>query len=486
MANHLWGAWVSALAMVLLSAHEIGHLSVAQVRGVRLRPGAVLVPGFIRYSFAGRPPWVWDEVAVICAGPLLGGAVGLAAKLIGRAWDWPTLGMAGDICLVVAALQVTPFWLTDGGRLLRRTPWLGASLCLLSFGYPILFMDDLSTKLMNALLCGLVLLSCLGGPPTRWYSQVGVCVMATALFIGLLFISSDPVPNAPESFGWMSVGSGFYLLILTIFAAWLLPVLGGLVAWRHWLPALVAGRPTRLLLRAGLAMRLPIRPGLAWLIRSCARRGWLVAGLMTTAGYAALAGQRSEVAQRWLDDLTPALNAGGPAALILVFNGLLRQGYGPLASPWLIQVLGSPPPDALPPRAAHALAYAHLAHGQPGLGLAYAHAAVARADRDGTTWRPEDHAAVLATLGETLLALGQPHAAEVAFRQALDNVDHPIIRLNLARALAAYDNYDQAIAEASDVFRRHVGRWPSAYGDRSTISWEIAGWRDRARVREAA
>jgi hypothetical protein len=224
----------------------------------------------------------------------------------------------------------------------------------------------------------------------------------------------------------------------------------------------------------------PIAASAGWLATRLAVRRQAEAGLVVAAGYHALAQNRPATAAAWLDDQTSVLQAAGPMAMTTAFNALLRFGHGQHMPSWFVRALDGAALETLPAPTAHALAYSYLALGQPGAALLYANVAVAALDSDPVGDSMADGVGRHITLGETLLALGRAEEATATLHTAVTRFDCALVRLLLARALAAQARPDQAMIEADQVLRRHVGPWPEGFTHRDTTRWLLAAGQEPA------
>jgi hypothetical protein len=125
-----WSWIVGLYVVLLLYAHEIGHVLAAFLRGVQVKRAPIFLPGLGAFVETAPTAKAWDNVWVSLGGPLFGGACALAVKLAGIQNGSPELAHAGDFALLVNALNMAPFSPLDGGHVARQTGWLGVLLTL--------------------------------------------------------------------------------------------------------------------------------------------------------------------------------------------------------------------------------------------------------------------------------------------------------------------------------------------------------------------
>jgi Zn-dependent protease len=123
----LWG-WKFALGFVLLIlAHELGHVFALRLRGVR-NSALVFVPllgAFTAWRPTERSPYQEAETAL--AGPVLGTATSLVVAYIGHQRGSGLLQALAFIGLLINLFNLAPVPMLDGGRLtylLRPSIWL--------------------------------------------------------------------------------------------------------------------------------------------------------------------------------------------------------------------------------------------------------------------------------------------------------------------------------------------------------------------------
>ena len=134
----LWG-WQFAVGFVLLLlAHETGHLIVAKKFGLKV--GApVFIPfmgAFIALKEAPRNAWM--EACVGIGGPLLGSLGALVCNALGEFFAAPIFIALAWFGYFLNLFNLTPVGMLDGGRIvtaLSRWLWLPGFALLLWFGW---------------------------------------------------------------------------------------------------------------------------------------------------------------------------------------------------------------------------------------------------------------------------------------------------------------------------------------------------------------
>ena len=226
-----------------------------------------------------------------------------------------------------------------------------------------------------------------------------------------------------------------------------------------------------------LAAQLVGLPGLRWLealMRHLAARHEQAAGSICGFAYDCLR-RRGRDADAWLARQTPLIRQAGPLAATHAFSVFLTVGYRGRFYPWLVESLEGYTPDELTTTISwigvNNLAYSLAMVGRPADALPFARAALAL-----NATNPYVHG----TLGEILLALGDPVGAEAELRQSLHLRNQTVNRLALARALAAQGRYPEAIAEAEHGLRQQPQPWPDDLPGRATVAAWIAAWQTNA------
>src|SRR5207244_2798315 len=158
-----------------------------------------------------------------------------------------------------------------------------------------------------------------------------------------------------------------------------------------------------------------------------------VLGAACAFGYDILRQRRDGQEEAWLDGATQTLGAAGPIAVESTALHLDALGYTDTVGRWLPAALARMPTTRLTPLSARNLAALLLKAGCMAEALPFAEVAVAR---------EPDHPAVLATLGEVLLAVGRPDEAVGYLRASLARRDNARLRDILTRATAGQDHPD--------------------------------------------
>ena len=480
-----WEWTVGLLVVVLLYAHEIGHIIAALVRGVAVHRAPFFIPGLGAFVQTDEGASHWDSAWVSLGGPLIGGVAALIVKAIGASQQSPALLQAGDIGLWLNLLNLAPFSPLDGGRIVGRTGWLGL-VTTLGVGI-VLFTQGVSIFILLLILFGVwQAFTAIRTLRVPWRTQFGVY----GIYLGsilLLFVAGiasgrvaweraprpDWLPGLGDVFSFM-----FWSLVIGAFALpyafsdtqsarvryGLLTALGWtryLLDGQHWLvPIHIAlfghtiGLPGLRLVEnriAGLAARRDARAGRAavWAF-DCLRR-------------------HGEAADAWLDQQAPALKAGGPATMAEAFLALHELGYQAVACHLLHQSLATGEfAGALPTRVV--LAYAWQLHltGEDQDALPYAQAATPATSEDPTALEP---------LGRILLGVGQAVAAERTLRQLLDIRTRTGARFALARALAAQGRHAEAIAEGERALSGNDGAWQDDELSADQAREQLQTWR---------
>jgi DNA-binding beta-propeller fold protein YncE/tetratricopeptide (TPR) repeat protein len=159
LAAVVWGlgwSWTAGVAIVLLLyVHEVGHVLAALWRRVPIRRAPIFLPGLGAVVLVDPTSKVWDEVIVALGGPVVGGAVALAARAAGTRWNLPALVFAGDLGVILNIANLLPFKPLDGGRIVARTGWLGfVPAALLGLGLLALNLALKTGLLLSAIIVG--------------------------------------------------------------------------------------------------------------------------------------------------------------------------------------------------------------------------------------------------------------------------------------------------------------------------------------------
>lgn len=136
------GAWAMVVAAGLFAsvlAHELGHVAVAGLFGVRTREVTLYpVGGAAMMELRRVTPLV--DAAVSAAGPAVSLVLGIGAELLGSLWQDRSLMMLGQLNVALGLFNLLPLFPLDGGRILRAAlvPPLGlprAHAVALAIGY---------------------------------------------------------------------------------------------------------------------------------------------------------------------------------------------------------------------------------------------------------------------------------------------------------------------------------------------------------------
>ena len=500
-----WSWAVGALVVVLLYAHEAGHVLAALTRGVRVERAPFFLPGFGAFIQTGRTRSVWDEVWLSLGGPLLGSVVAIVAKLYGVAEELPALAHAGDFALLINAFNLVPFSPLDGGRTVARTGWLGFLLTL-ALGAGMLFLAfDLFIALL--VLSGVVQAYRAARERVSYGWGTRLAVLAIYLVVVTLVVGMmagtgrvDWLPSSRPT--WMP---SLWEVFQVVFWTYLAGTLALPYAWRPEQSALVRyviaaalgwpqyllGRPWMIPVTFLLAAQTLGLPGARWLgalVRRWAVGGNPAAGAAASYGFDCLRRQYGmpdgspDPAAEWLEGVTPALVAGGPEVLGVAFRGLEVLGYLDSAVDWFGRLEeGGGLMDVLSPTAANNYAWGLLLRGQAERALPYARLAVASL----AAVEPGARSSFTHTLGRVLLELSSAVEAEAALRESLAAEDRPRTWIALARAVARQGRVAEAIELADRVLKSHVNPWPDDEGTRQDVEGWVEAWRAEVNAPEA-
>lgn len=124
----LMAAITTALFIVTVLAHEVGHAVTSVDRGVEVRGITLFLLGGVTES-VGEPRTARDEVVIVGIGPLV--SLTLAATFGLLAWVLPDFsplelvaGYLGWLNAAMAVFNLVPAYPLDGGRLLRAVLWM--------------------------------------------------------------------------------------------------------------------------------------------------------------------------------------------------------------------------------------------------------------------------------------------------------------------------------------------------------------------------
>jgi hypothetical protein len=346
-----WSWIVGVLVVLLLYAHEAGHVLAAFWRGIQVKKAPMFLPGFGAFVETAPGATAWDEAWMSLGGPLFGGACALAVKLQGIQFGIPELAHAGDFALIINLLNLAPFSPLDGGRVARSTGWLGVLLTI-GLGIFLLIQD------VGLFLSALIILAGLQAIGTVRQNRAGL-VTHIGIF-GVYLVCVGALLLAYVLSGrvvWLASTRPTWLPGLdSIFEAVFWIYLAGLVAmpfaWRSGQTAVVRygilallGWPSFLFQRklwmigvsvalAGESLGLP---GAAWTRRyagSLARRGDPAGGAAAAYAFDALVRKGDPLADVWLESLRATLAAGGEPVTSAVAQTLAQLGYDRSAKAW--------------------------------------------------------------------------------------------------------------------------------------------------------
>jgi Flp pilus assembly protein TadD len=483
-----WEWYVGALVVLLLYAHELGHVIAALVRGVAVHRAPFFLPGLGAFVQTAPGATHWDDVWVSLGGPLFGGACALAVKVAGVSQGSAALMQAGDVGLWLNVINLAPFSPLDGGRVATRTGWLGLALTvtlgvfLLTRGVDFILIALIGYGAWQAFAAARTL-------RIRWSTQLGVLAiyLGSVMLLLVAAVASGPatlqraprpdwLPGLSEVFSfmfWFYVAGSFvvpYALadargartrygLLAVFG-WTRFVLNG----QHWIIPLCGALFAE---ACGLG-------GLRWVegsIARLARQGDPRAGEAASLAFDSLRRQGRN-AEQWLMGIAPVLKAGGPRVLGQTYLALIGAGYRSMATTLLRHSLASGElAEELGPRIANDYAWQLLGNGAAAEALPYARAAA--------TVSPESPN-ILDTLGQVLLVLGEAEAAEQPLRASLVLRNRPGTRFALARSLAAQGRIAEAIAEGEAALEPAAGNWSSTEITVEQARAEIQQWRTAA------
>jgi tetratricopeptide (TPR) repeat protein len=212
---------VGPLVVLLLYAHEAGHVLAAHWRRVPVYKPPLFLPGFGAFVLIAPTANVWDEIFVSAGGPLFGSLVALILRLIGLNWNVAVLASAGGLALSFNLFNLVPILPFDGGRIVAKLGLSGIVLPLLivltaGAAYRFGTLPDLPTPLLFAvvfvaapfglfghpdlLLCGLAALGvwsalarrrAVAGP--SWPTRAGI--LGVYLLLGLFITAALAVPS---------------------------------------------------------------------------------------------------------------------------------------------------------------------------------------------------------------------------------------------------------------------------------------------------
>ena len=485
-----WDLLSGVLVVLLLYAHEIGHVLAAAWRRVPVHRAPVFIPGFGAFVLVDPSPRPWDQVWVALGGPLLGSAAALAAKLAGIGLHSPSLAFAGQVMLWINLLNLLPFGPLDGGRVILASGWLGLVPAAFVGGFALSF----NLGFVFSILIFMGLWQAWGAVrrdrSPRWSTRLGILglyllVVLVILVTEILSPAAPLLPSRPLLPGITLYSVGSFSFIAYLASGFLLgqafrPTAS---AGQRYLTAALAGWPRYLVGEAdlvpimfSLAAHLAGLPGLNWLrrlLRRSATHADEAAGDAAAYGYDCLVRQGREAeAAAWLAEVTPLLQAAGPVVLREAYARIAGLGYATMADTWLIAAVDweNLPADA-PADVVNSLAWVLLRRQQPDPALVLAERAVAAA--------PEN-AGYRDTLARVLLLLQRPAEAEAHLRLALEYNNHPRIRLTLARTLAVQERYGEAAREGERALRDLANHRAAREVDDDRVRRWVAEWREAA------
>ena len=454
-----WNWAVGFWLVLLMYAHELGHVMVAHWRRIPVHRAPLFIPGMGAFVVVGGTMRPWDNVWLALGGPILGGAVALGAKLGGIALASPGLAFAGDLALILNLINLAPVPGLDGGRLAEQMGWLGyIPIILIAW----LGISTRATLLVPLAIAGALLLAQRlrqGQPPASWGARVGIFGVHL-LACGLLFLG---IALTPRVRGPLTHTYGGYSLLSVAFYGGLLLYFVSGPALRH---ALSPGRSVleryglytllgwpRAVLRnpwfvavssCAMAHGLGL-PGLVWLDRLLAflaRQGDTAAGFAFSVGYDCRARRNRAEADSWFTEMQPTVSAGGLDVIMAAHADLQHNGYRKAYELLSLALNGRCQPGELSAVAANNLAWALFLEKRPAEALPYARAAVAL---------EPGRSSYQDTLGRVLVEVGDWAEGEGMLRASLKQVDLAGARVYLALALAGQERYTEALAEADQA-----------------------------------
>lgn len=480
--------WITGTFLVLLLyAHEAGHVLAARWRKVPVDQAPLFIPGLGAFVVIGGGMPAWENVLVAAGGPLLGGVAALVAKAVGLRTGNAALAYAGNLALAINLYNLFPLALLDGGRILSATGWLGLvpGLLVAAAGFATGNLLLIVIGLIMAIMVGFRMMKLGGGaPPLRTalgavavYLAVGVLLAAAVARSGHVM----PLRATPSAYTPLLRTATYVMMIayLASSAGWKQAWSPYTAAWYRYLFLTFLGWPNYLLRNAwfvpvpvmGLAHFLGL-PGLTWLerfIRARAPRRDRAAGFAAAVGYDVLMGQgRAGDARDWLDRLLPVLQAGGIWPMEAAAADLSLLGYSHECQEVRLAEAGMDlDPTRLPLAAANNIAWALLMAGRAADALPYARAAI-------NTAAPKP--AHLDTAGRVLFETGALAEGEAILRQALRWENDLGTRVALARTLAAQGRFAEAVGEARRALDQQRGPWPADEPSTGQVELWIAEW----------
>lgn len=500
--SSLWGWPVGVFIVLLLYAHEFGHVIAARWRGVDVQGPPIFLPGFGAYIVTTPHSGAWDQILISLAGPTIGAGVAFAAMMLGIHLESASLVEAGRWGLIVNLLNLAPFQPLDGGRIISQAGWVGFLLTLLMGGL-VLFVLKVNDWFLVALVA-FGIMQALGAArersPLAWTARVGVLglyggaviALTLALMLGEWGTSARGMTVKESDFrggGGVVVQQAFafafgiYLLgVIALPYAWRrgqsIPVrylVSSLVGW----PQYLISRPWMIPVSLCLAVETLGLPGARWLenlIRSSSKKHGALASAGCAFGYDCLAWRSRGQAMAWLQTMTPALRSGGLDLLNPTYRYLLLLGHQDVAHRWLASAVSEGDVRSDPSRTpANTGAWARLQFEHAPVALPLAQAAV-QAEPNNPDYQ--------GTLGSILLALGSAAEAERRLRWSLGRRDDVSDRLCLAQALAAQGRHTEAIAEIERVLSTGAESWPGDAPSPVATRELLEEWRGSARQPE--
>lgn len=482
----VWG-WLSGVVFVLLLyAHEAGHVLAAVWRKVPVRRAPVFIPGLGAFVLLDPSPSLVNRLVISFGGPLAGVLAALEVNRAGFQWGLLDVAYAGEIALWLNIINLAPLQPLDGGNIVAITGWIGLLPALIATLAIILWAPDPFFLALATLGLYLGLRTARHGEKIHWYTSLAVLaiyILFIILFILLAVLFSEHLHFVGSRPAGLLVGMD---TAIQIFLVWLMT--GGLaLEWLKRHPSgfgirypilLLLGWPVYLLASPALLFPVTILaleslglPVFGWnrqFLHRLSRNGNPAAGYTIAMAYEYFRRTgRPERAEAILADYLPEINAAGGEAALQCGDYLRATGFQTLAIPLLRLAVEtgkiSPEKRSL---AANNLAWVLYRAGRAAEAEPFALIAVA-----GNS----SHPASLGTLGCVQLALMRPDEAEKTLRKSLQNGNHVGTRAALAQAIAALGRYAEAAGLMAEVLK-YKGRWPEDEPTREELRLLAEKW----------
>ena len=431
----LWGWPVCLYVVLLLYAHEFGHVIMARWRGVAVQGSPVVLPGFGAYVVITPDSGPWDQVLISVAGPTVGAGVALTAMVVGLHFGSAPVVFAAKWGLVVNLFNLAPFAPLDGGRVVSKTGWVGFFFTLLVGGLFLLVLklSDWFVLLLVAFGIGQALRAVREKSRLPRAARLGILGLyagaVIALFLAIGFgerwtslrgmrvnESDFPPSSAMWVKGVLGFAAGAYLLsLIALPDAWrkgrTAPtryLVCSLVCWPQYLMT----RPWMIAVTWCLAAETLGAPGARWLenlVRASSKRRGAIVSAGCAFGYDCLVWRSRGHALTWLRNMTPILKSGGQNVLLPTYSYLTLLGHWD-ACQWLARAAGEVEPASPSQAAPSSAVWGSLEVEHAPIALPLAKAAV-QAEPTNPYY--------LGTLGDLFLALGSAAEAERSLRSSL-------------------------------------------------------------------